>query len=88
MHIKPRNIIILAALLLFTSCGLDGDQLTPEEKNTVDTLYINQLNTWRNKVDSICNADKDTIFVQVVDSLKKERMEEIEMLFMKNHVTE
>jgi len=88
MHIKPRNIIILAALLLFTSCGLDGDQLTPEEKNTVDTLYINQLNTWRNKVDSICNADKDTILVQVVDSLKKERMEEIEMLFMKNHVTE
>ena len=88
MHIKHKNILILVVLSFFTSCGLDGDQLSPEEKNTVDTLYTNQLNEWRNKIDSICNAVKDTIFVQLVDSLKSERMEEIEMLLMKNHVTE
>jgi len=75
-------------MLHFTSCGLDSEQLTPEEKNTVDTLYTNQLNEWRNRIDSICNVDKDSIFVWVVDSLKKERMEEIDMLLMKNHVTE
>ncbi|MBP9196238.1 MAG: hypothetical protein KBF35_01130 [Saprospiraceae bacterium] len=88
MHIKHKNILILVVLFFFTSCRLDGDQLSPEEKNTVDTLYTNQLNEWRNKIDSICNAEKDTIFVQLVDSLKSERMEEIEMLLMKNHVTE
>jgi hypothetical protein len=87
----PIKYLISAALMvmfIFTSCGLDGGQLSPEEKNTVDTLYTNQLNGWRNKIDSICNAEKDSIFVWVVDSLKNERMEEIEMLIMKNHVAE
>ena len=88
MPIKYLKLAALLVICLFTSCGLEGGQLSPEEKNTVDTLYTNQLNGWRNKIDSICNAEKDSIFVWVVDSLRNERMEEIEMLLMKNHVTE
>jgi hypothetical protein len=88
MPIKYLISAPLMVMFIFTSCGLDGGQLSPEEKNTVDTLYTNQLNGWRNKIDSICNAEKDSIFVWVVDSLKNERMEEIEMLIMKNHVAE
>jgi hypothetical protein len=88
MPIKYLISAALMVMIIFTSCGLDGGQLSPEEKNTVDTLYTNQLNGWRNKIDSICNAEKDSIFVWVVDSLKNERMEEIEMLIMKNHVAE
>lgn len=88
MPIKYLKLAALFVICIFTSCGLEGEQLTPEEKNTVDTLYTSQLNGWRNKIDSICNAEKDSIFVWIVDSLKNERMEEIEMLLMKNHVTE
>ena len=60
---KYNKLLTLMIMLHFTSCGLDSEQLTPEEKNTVDTLYTNQLNEWRNRIDSICNVDKDSIFV-------------------------
>jgi hypothetical protein len=67
------------------SCGIDGKELSPEEKYTVDTIYSRQAGGWRQKADSICNASKDSIFAIMVDSLRTERMEEIDMLLMKRH---
>ncbi len=75
---------LVGLLILFYSCGIEEPTLTPEEKYTVDTLFNQQLNSWRTYLDSSCNASKDTIFVKLVDSLKKERMKDIESLLMLN----
>lgn len=85
---KYHIVYIYATFIFLCSCGTDADQMSPEEKYTVDTLFSNQLNNYRRQLDSICSADKDTLFVQTVDSLKKEGMKEIEMLLMKNHRAE
>ena len=73
---------------MLTSCQHDSKELTPEEKYAVDTMFNNQLNNYRKKLDSICIADKDTLFARTVDSLRKEGLKEIDMLIMKNHITE
>ena len=80
---KSRNYIIISLIFLY-SCGIEESSLTPEEKFTVDTLFNQQLSSWRTFVDSSCNATKDTIFVQLVDSIKEERMKDIESLLMLN----
>ena len=47
MHIKYKNVLIPVVLFFITSCGLDGDQLTPEEKNTVEMLLMkNHVTEW------------------------------------------
>jgi len=73
----------LVLVIINSGCRADSKQLTSSEKYTVDTLYNNSLNEWRNTVDSMCVASKDTIYKRAVDSLKIERMAEIEIYFMK-----
>lgn len=75
-------------IVVFASCQHDTKELTPEEKYTVDTMFNNQLSNYRKQLDSICIAEKDTLFARTVDSLRKEGLKEIEMLIMKNHITE
>lgn len=84
IQVKFISVIGLMALVLLNSgCSADSKQLTAAEKYTVDTLYNNTLNEWRNTVDSLCVANRDTIYQRAVDSLKTERMAEIEIYFMK-----
>jgi hypothetical protein len=75
---------LLVCLVFVYACGIEEPSLTPEEKYTVDTLFNQQLVSWRLHVDSSCTASKDTIFVKLVDSIKNERMQEIESLLMLN----
>jgi hypothetical protein len=83
-QVKLISLIVVMALVLMNSgCSADSKQLTSAEKYTVDTLYNNTLNEWRNTVDSLCVANRDTIYQRAVDSLKTERMAEIEIYFMK-----
>ncbi|MFZ1749322.1 MAG: hypothetical protein WAU01_03990 [Saprospiraceae bacterium] len=82
------RIALCAGLLGWLACSPHKDPLSAEEKFAVDTIYNNQLSDWRRHLDSICVAQKDSLFVHAVDSIKKERMEEIEMLLMKNHRAE
>ncbi|MBC7885781.1 MAG: hypothetical protein H7X99_09915 [Saprospiraceae bacterium] len=86
MHIDKymRIMWLVLGVHFMTSCNSDADQLTPEEKYAVDTIYNKQVNALRSTLDSICQAQKDTLFVMAADSIKKERMEEIEMLLIKN----
>lgn len=71
-----------------TSCGNNENELSTEERYTVDTLFNNQLNNYRKYLDSICLADRDTLYARTVDSLRKEGMKEIEMLILKNRLVE
>jgi len=86
MEGKRLYMILLCLSLL--SCGWGDNEMTPEERYTVDTLFSNQLNQFRGHVDSLCLASKDTLFAHTVDSLKIAGMKEIEMLLTKNHVVE
>ena len=75
---------LFTTIVFLCSCGIDEPSLTPEEKYTVDTLFNQQLSSYRTFLDSSCTASKDTIFVRLVDSLKNERMKDIESLLMLN----
>ncbi len=83
-----RVIFFAIMFSLFASCGFNTEELTSEEKYAVDTIFNNQLNNYRNYLDSTCLANKDTLYSRTVDSLKQEGMKEIEMLLMKNHLAE
>jgi hypothetical protein len=87
--LKAGKYISIACLVWsIVSCGHDKNALTPEERYSVDTIFNNQLSAYRKELDSICKAEKDTLFARTVDSLKTEGMKEIEALIMKNHLTE
>lgn len=89
MILKAGKYIGLVCLVWsLMSCGSDKNTLTPEERYSVDTIFNNQLSSYRKALDSICKAEKDTLFARTVDSLKAEGMKEIEALIMKNHITE
>lgn len=86
MKTDKLAVFILCMVFLCPSCGYDKDALSEEEKRYVDSLYNQSVNDFRRTIDSICNKQKDALFNQVIDSLKKERLEEIEMLTQKNHL--
>ena len=82
------NKYIYIVLFSFTfgvmSCGIDDKQLSPEERYTVDTLFSTRLNELRIYTDSLCNAQRDTLFAHYTDSMKFERLKEIEALLIIN----
>ena len=66
---------------LLVSCFQgDSDKLSIEEKYTLDTIYANSLSNFRIMGDSLCNMQKDSFYKMAVDSIKKERIAEIELL--------
>lgn len=84
---KAAAYVLLATVLL-SACGIEEGGLSPEERYTVDTLYVKELNTFRAKLDSVCKARNDTMYVRAVDSIKSVRMNEIRDLLIKNHTTQ
>jgi hypothetical protein len=80
-NIFKAGILIFVGLM---SCQ-DGEQLTPEQRYIVDTLYARQLNTLRLKGDSICRTQKDSMYQMAVDSLQDVYLEEFEYYFRKTY---
>jgi hypothetical protein len=76
--------LILAFGIYLSSCSGSVPEMKPEERFAADTIYSNRLPEWRTTVDSICQLQQDSIYVKAVDSIRQERMEEIEMLLRKN----
>lgn len=77
-----RHTYAVFVVCCLCGCGVESNQLSPEEKFTVDTLYSHSLSAWRASVDSLCNAQKDSIYQSAVDSILKERRSEIDMFFI------
>ncbi len=71
---------IVFFLILMTSCGRSDNNLTPEERVVVDSLYNVSMSKEKITQDSICLIEKDTTFKYAVDSIKKVRIAEIEQL--------
>lgn len=77
----------LMGLLLLISCNSDSTSLTVEERFAVDSIYSRQYNALKSEVDSICVVISDTLYIQMVDSLTADYMEELEYL-LKDRIIE
>ncbi len=78
------NALKLLTLLLVLSavtagCTEESQELSAEEKYAVDTIFNRQINSYHNYLDSMCKAQRDSFYKIAVDSIKKERIAEIEM---------
>lgn len=64
-----------------TSC-LDQaeNDVSFEERKTIDSLYSRQVTTVKRKADSLCDARHDELFNELVDSIKQEYIQEIEAI--------
>ncbi len=87
MKTKYLTMFVLVAVGLL-SCGIDDNQLTAEEKYTVDTLFGNKLNDLRIYTDSLCKVERDTLFIRYADSMHSVRIKEIENLLIINPAEE
>jgi len=64
--------------ILFLSCGPSSNQLSSEQKYTLDTMYSNGLGNIRSYADSLCLARQDSLYLAAVDSLREEYIINIE----------
>lgn len=70
-------------LVLFCACFVGcGDPTIPglsmSERKLADSLYRDEMKVFRPKMDSICTALQDSLLPIYIDSMKKERIAEIE----------
>lgn len=72
------NGLILFFAFLFSSCEPEIPNLTSAERKMADSLYRNEMRVFRKNLDSLCLAKKDSLLPIYVDSMKKERIIEIE----------
>lgn len=76
-----RHVIVLIMLLGFLSCQeAPPAPLSSSERKVVDSLYTHQSADIRNEVDSICNIRRQSMFQQMVDSIKTEYVKDIESI--------
>lgn len=64
---------------VFMGCGdstIPG--LSMAERKLADSLYRDEMKVFRPKMDSICTVLQDSLFPIYIDSMKKERITEIE----------
>ncbi len=77
-----RLSFYLTAVLFFVLTACDNQtqnvslRLTPTERNRIDTLYTNQLDSLRPIWDSLCEQRYPRMVKLAVDSIVKQRLEE------------
>jgi hypothetical protein len=79
MGVPKLLIILILGGAAMTGCTEESRELTAEEKYAVDTIFNRQINGYHNFLDSLCKAQRDSLYDVAVDSIKKERIAEIEM---------
>lgn len=74
-----RVLFSVFLLLSLTACEEDTTpKITKADLEIIDTLYLEKLKTFRPYLDSICDAQLDSLVAIAVDSMLIKRMEEIE----------
>jgi hypothetical protein len=79
MNVLKVLIFLVVFWAVVGGCTEEGTELTAEEKYAVDTIFNRQINGYHNFLDSICKAQRDSLYQAAVDSIKEERIAEIEM---------
>jgi hypothetical protein len=73
------NCITLFLLLLCCyACDSANTPLDATTRERIDSLYIVGSNAARDEVDSICKKERELRFNALVDSIRNERLREIE----------
>ena len=79
----PKIFLAFVLLLMATACGEKKEtriRLTSAERVKVDTLYSKEVKTLRPYLDSLCEAQFDSLVQRAVDSLLEvRRAEEIRL---------
>jgi hypothetical protein len=84
--LKAKESIILGLICLavyFNSCSDSNAPrivLNEQERIIYDSLYTNQLEIVRRKIDSLCVADRDSLMAIAIDSIMEVRLEEAQSL--------
>lgn len=80
----PVAIIAFFILSIFsTGCFEDTAKFEAEFKNAVDTIYLRQVRSFNEELDSICAAQKDSLIESSMDSIREVRLQAIEKLIKK-----
>jgi hypothetical protein len=75
---KLFSVAIL--IILLSSCGSPDVQLSRDDLRLADSLFLVSRNEWSEKLSDSCEEVKNRMFETWVDSIKKERLEEIEIM--------
>jgi len=76
-----KTLLLLIFISLFlASCTTREVAPTRESRIAIDTLYQNQISLLQLQEDSICKTYMDSVYRYAVDSMLKERQDEINQL--------
>ena len=69
---------LFTLLIIFcTACGNPNVPLDVEARRQVDSLSAAGIGVARREIDSVCKIQHTTVLPQLIDSIKKERLQEI-----------
>lgn len=67
-------------VVLLSGCGPPDVQLSRDDLRLADSLFLVSRNEWSEKLKDSCETVKERMFDTWVDSIKKERLREIEIM--------
>lgn len=73
-------ILFILGLFLTLGCDDEPKSLTQAERSKINRMYNDEIKFLRKEADSLCKVYYDEWFQKAVDSIRMERMEEIELL--------
>ena len=76
-------VIFILFSILPSSCVEDNFAQEEAFQNAVDTIYNRRIKSFNKELDSICTYQMDSLVNSKVDSIRKQRLEEIEDLINK-----
>ncbi|MEZ4911519.1 MAG: hypothetical protein R2774_11750 [Saprospiraceae bacterium] len=83
-----KYLYISIIIISLYSCGPTSEELSAEERYTLDTIFNKKQQYYRLEADSICKSIQDTYYTKCVDSIKKQYKEEINALMGVQRQTE
>ncbi len=73
-----KHLLPFALLFLLLSCNNADTPLDAETRRVIDSISADQIRNARAQLDSSCKRDRTTVLPLLIDSLRKERLKEIE----------
>lgn len=73
-----KHLLPFAFLIFLLSCGNADTPLDAETRQVIDSISAAQIRSARAELDSLCKRDRTTVLPLLIDSLRKERLKEIE----------
>lgn len=78
MLYRRSFLSIVLATGFLTGCGNNNTPLDADTRSVIDSIANHQISVAQKSNDSLCKVAQTTVLPQLVDSIKKERLREIE----------